>query len=83
MFSKLLSSLAAGIVSLNCSRLLLEPGLEAVELSATIVVNGGALSTLRVELDGRVSLDIDSIDLVGGGVHLGNGEASNFLEISS
>ena len=79
--SKFLSP--ASSESLVVLGLLLEPLLEVLELSATVVIDGCVLGTLRVELEGGVSSDIDSIDLVGGGVHLGDGEASHVLEVSS
>ena len=69
-------------MGLDSSGVLLEPGLETVEVSATLVVDGGVLGSLGVELDGGVAANVDSIDLVGGGVHLGDGEVRDVLVVS-
>ena len=70
-------------MGLDGSGVLLEPGLETLEVSAALVVSRGVLGALGVELDGGVAADVNAVDLVGGGVHLGNGQAGDVLEVGS
>ena len=77
-----LVSLATG-VGLVSSRVLLDPGLEAFSVTVAVVVNGAGFLSTGVELESGVSTDVNSFNFVGSGVHLGNNEAGDVLEVSS
>jgi hypothetical protein len=61
----------------------LQEGDETFFSSLTTVVNGGVLLSLGIELYGGETLDVKTVNFVGGGVHLGNNDSLVLVDLFS
>jgi hypothetical protein len=60
----------------------LQEGDETFFSSVTVEIDGGVLSSLGIELYGGETLDVKTVNFVGGGVHLGNNDSLGVLELA-
>jgi len=69
-------------VPLVSSGVVLQPGLDVFNLSAAVIVNGGATLAHGEEFKSGVSSDFETFNFVGSGVELGNNKVRDILEVS-